>query len=547
MEERWATGFVDKIEKKIKEIEEKLKEMMLFVNQAKNFNSVTDTTPPTISGFEVTSSYPNRIYFVSNESIYGNTVTGITLSGVAETVAAVTLNGSSLSGHYFTLSADIAYGDSFTISGTGADNIHDAAGNGLGAFGPTAVTNSIPDTPSPPTMTKVVSGSGYEYGFFKYLPEGFETYPTRKWPVLIFMHGTGGRGNGSSGALDVLLTDAAPTLPSEIGYNAGSPKVGSPWLSGGSNSYKDMIVLVPQTATTMDRGPLGRFIRDVLADTDMHIDPDRVFLTGFSLGFIGGARYLVNPEVDYNRVAGDRPPIAGAYLIAGKDWQSSFATLTVNRGIDLMSWCGENDPNTGYRANSELLITSVNAIRSGYETPFTEIAGEGHTSAVWGPQYQDYTSAGMYARLLDLPLRIIPSKSTGGTWPVTGFTSAVTLPGGVDLLTDDIKVMLVTSAHTPAGDTYISTVDDNELVGTGYTAGGVSLSSKTLVGNDFDAADVNWANTEFSDVRYIYLFKNTGTPATSPIIGYINLGHDRNTDGVDFTIQWYSTGILTKT
>lgn len=521
--------------------------MILVVNQSKGFTRVIDTTAPTISGFEVTSSFPNRIYFNSSETITGSTVTGISLSGVSETVSSVTINGSSLSGHYFTLSSTIEFGNSFTISGTGADNIADAAGNGLAAFGPTSVTNSIPDTPSPPTVTKVVSGSGYEYGFIKYLPEGFETYPSKKWPVLIFMHGLGARGTGSSTDLDLLLTDATPTLPSEIGYNAGFPKVGSPWLSGGSNTYSGMIVLMPQTATTMDRGPLGRFIQDVLADTDMHIDPDRVFLTGFSLGFISGARYLINPEVDYNRAAGDRPPIAGAYLIAGKDWQSSFATLTVNRGIDLMSWCGENDPNTGYRANSELLITSVNAIRASYVPAFTEIAGEGHTSAVWGPQYQDYTSAGMYARLLDLPLRIIPSKSTGGTWPVTGFTSAVTLPSGVNLLTDDIKVMLVTSSHTPAGDDFINDVTGNELSGTGYTAGGVSLSSKSLVGNDFDAADVTWSNTVFTNVRYIYLYKNTGTPATSPIIGYINLGHNRNTDGVDFVIQWYSTGILTKT
>jgi len=520
--------------------------MFIPVNQTKKFSRTVDVTPPTISGFEVTYSFPDRIYFNSNKSISGSTVTGISLSGVDETVSSVTMNGSNTTGHYFTLSSTIEYGDVLTISGTGADNIQDSSGNGLAAFGPTSVTNSLPSNPSLPTMEKVVAGSGYEYGFWKYLPEGFETYTTRKWPVLVFMHGLGGRGDGSSGDLDVLLTDGAPTVASEIGHNAGEPKVGSPWLSGGSNAYKDMIVLMPQTATTMDRGPLGRFLQDILADTDLHIDPDRVFLTGFSLGFISGARYLINAEVDYNRLAGDRPPIAGAYLIAGKDWQSSFATLTVNRGIDLMSWCGENDPNTGYRANSELLITSVNAIRSSYVPAFTEIAGEGHDSDVWGPQYQDYTSTGMYARLLDLPLRIIPSKSTGGTWPVTGFTSAVPLPGGVDLLTDDIKVMLVTSSHTPAGDDFINDVTANELSGTGYTAGGVSLSSKSLVGNDFDAADVTWSNTEFTNVRYIYLFKDTGTPATSPIIGYIDLGYNRNTNGVDFVIQWYSTGILTK-
>jgi len=403
---------------------------------------------------------------------------------------------------------------------------------------------------SPPTVMKVIAGSGYGYGMIKYLPEGHAELLDKKWPVLIFMHGTGGRGTGNLADLDLLISDASPTLASEIGFDGvDQPAIGSPWRIGGSNPYRDMIVLMPQTATTMDRGPLGVFIQDIIEDPAMRVDPDNINLTGFSLGAIGIFRWMINLEVDYNRVAGDRPPTRGHYAIAGQDWQSAYKTLAVDRAWDVMTWCGDADASGGgnYLINTELVVTDMNSVTAGYAT-YTEIAGEGHTSAVWGDAvWKDYSSSSIYNDILTAPLKIVPSKSTGGTWPVTGFTSAVTLPGGVDLLADDIKVMLVTSSHTPSGDTFISTVDDYEVSGTGYTAGGTSLSGKTLTVNDFDANDVAWSSTTLSNVRYIYLFKNTGDPTTSPIIGYINLGRDRKTTGVDFVIQWYSTGILTKT
>src|SRR5690606_39559586 len=32
--------------------------------------------------------------------------------------------------------------------------------------------------------------------FFVYLPRGYETQPEQQWPVLLFLHGNGERGNG---------------------------------------------------------------------------------------------------------------------------------------------------------------------------------------------------------------------------------------------------------------------------------------------------------------------------------------------------------------
>lgn len=68
-----------------------------------------------------------------------------------------------------------------------------------------------------------------------------------------------------------------------------------------------------------------------------------------------------------------------------------------------------------------------------------------------------------------------------------------------DFLTDTIKVMLTTSAYTPNRDTHETKADvTNEISGTGYTAGGVTLASKTIT---YTAAD-SWATARANSTAY---------------------------------------------
>lgn len=123
--------------------------------------------------------------------------------------------------------------------------------------------------------------------------------------------------------------------------------------------------------------------------------------------------------------------------------------------------------------------------------------------------------------------------------------------GDIDLVNDTIKVMLLTNAHTTNIDTqeFIDDVSANEVSGTGYTAGGATLAGKaTTVDNTddegvFDANDVTWSNSTIT-ARYAVVYKDTGTPGTSPIIAIIDFGSDQTSSNADFTIQWSSEGIL---
>lgn len=122
----------------------------------------------------------------------------------------------------------------------------------------------------------------------------------------------------------------------------------------------------------------------------------------------------------------------------------------------------------------------------------------------------------------------------------------------IDWDTDDIKVALVSSAYVPNQDThdYFDDVAANEVSGTGYTAGGASLASKTLTYDGannvlvLDAADVTWANSTVT-ARYAVIYDNTpATAATKPLIGYVDFVSDQSSTNGNFTLQWDATGIL---
>jgi len=119
---------------------------------------------------------------------------------------------------------------------------------------------------------------------------------------------------------------------------------------------------------------------------------------------------------------------------------------------------------------------------------------------------------------------------------------------------DTLKCMLVDDTRAPveATDENMGTIDDNEVSGTNYTAGGATLANQaiTLAAGTvtFDADDITWSQSGagFSDARYAVIYKSTGTPANDQVICYADLGGDKgNVDG-DLVLQMAAGGIFTK-
>ena len=123
----------------------------------------------------------------------------------------------------------------------------------------------------------------------------------------------------------------------------------------------------------------------------------------------------------------------------------------------------------------------------------------------------------------------------------------------IDFDTATVKAMLCTSSYTPNQDThqYKSSVT-NEVSGTGYTAGGATLASKTVNYDTatntltFDAADPAWATATIT-ARYVIFYVSTGSDATSPLISYVDLGADVSTTAATWTYQIPAAGICSFT
>ena len=122
--------------------------------------------------------------------------------------------------------------------------------------------------------------------------------------------------------------------------------------------------------------------------------------------------------------------------------------------------------------------------------------------------------------------------------------------GTIDLDTNTIRVMLVTSSYTPDQDTHeFKDSVTNEVVGTGYTAKGAELANKTVTADDtdnegvFDADDVTWSSSTIT-ARGAVIYKDTGTAGTSPLICYLDFAADKSSSNGDFTIAWNAEGIV---
>jgi hypothetical protein len=125
------------------------------------------------------------------------------------------------------------------------------------------------------------------------------------------------------------------------------------------------------------------------------------------------------------------------------------------------------------------------------------------------------------------------------------------LTGAINLESDTIKVMLVTSAYVPDADNHARRDDvTNEASGTGYSAGGATLANQSVavdpVDNEavFDADDVVWPASTIT-ARGAVLYKSRGgAAADDELLAYVDFGSDKSSSGAAFTVTWDATGIL---
>ena len=122
----------------------------------------------------------------------------------------------------------------------------------------------------------------------------------------------------------------------------------------------------------------------------------------------------------------------------------------------------------------------------------------------------------------------------------TSFKAEI-LDEGHDLVADTIKIALYTSsASLGAATTAYSTT--NEITGTGYTAGGVTLGSKVVSTSGttayFDSADPSWTSASFT-ANGALIYNDTNSDKAIAVLAF---GGDFTVAGGTFQIVFPAAG-----
>ena len=115
------------------------------------------------------------------------------------------------------------------------------------------------------------------------------------------------------------------------------------------------------------------------------------------------------------------------------------------------------------------------------------------------------------------------------------------LNGQIDWTDNDIKVMLVDTAdYTPNLST--DEFEDDVTPGGAVEALSGNFASKTTVAGVADADDITFSTVSGDVCEALVIFFDTGTPATSPLIAFIDTatGLPVTPDGGDITVTWDS-------
>lgn len=120
---------------------------------------------------------------------------------------------------------------------------------------------------------------------------------------------------------------------------------------------------------------------------------------------------------------------------------------------------------------------------------------------------------------------------------------------GQSLEAETHKEALVTDTYTPNFDTHDFRDDlTNEVTGTGYTAGGVAVTTTeiTLLSGvlTYDAADTVYTTVTISNAMAGVIFFNVGTAATDQLVLLQDFVTAASATAANFTIQHSATGIL---
>lgn len=115
--------------------------------------------------------------------------------------------------------------------------------------------------------------------------------------------------------------------------------------------------------------------------------------------------------------------------------------------------------------------------------------------------------------------------------------------GSINFSSDTFKAMLVTSSYSPNKDTHDKRDDvTNEVTGTGYSAGGTSVTVTVTMDTANDRIDISlgsasWAAATITAAAAVYYKSRGGLSSADEIIAYIDFGGNVTSTNGTFSLS----------
>lgn len=344
-------------------------------------------------------------------------------------------------------------------------------------------------------------------GYLEYLPDGYVNN-SEKYPVVIFLHGNGEKGNNST---DPAVLNQSISLVTRH----GPPKFVK-------NGYKFPFILIsPQLKSNYGTWPTS-YIDEVVehVKTYLRIDESRVYVTGLSLGGGGAWVYAENFSSKIAALA----PVCG-----GSNWPANACRLVQN---NLPVWAFHGDKDTVVPlSKSADMVNAINACTPAPEQPAILTVYNGVAHNAWDYAYKTDNSLHtpnvyewmMAQRNTTNGTNTLPAANAGNDISIT--SSEVALPGTGTDANGTITEYLWTQLEGPSS-AALNNVTSSTLQVSGLIAGAYVFR---LTVTD---------NHNGTDSDYVKVQVNAPSVNQSPVV---NAGPDKTITGNSVTL----TGIAT--
>ena len=261
----------------------------------------------------------------------------------------------------------------------------------------------------------LIASNSQLVGFLEYKPVDYNVDLTIKYPLIIFLHGMGERGNGTSQIWSV----ANNAIPKYI--NAGNP-MRFFW----NGKWETFLVLSPQLSTTYF--DWVNFYTDEMikyAKANLRIDTNRIIVTGLSLGGGGAWRYATSSLSNAQQLAAVAP-VCGT--CSGVTY-SNIATAN----LPLWAFHALDDGVVGAGCTTSQ-VAGVQVANPAIAPLMTLYSSGGH--GIWDRAYDynyNWQNPNIYEWFLgqnkSLPVNILPISNAGPNITISTSTATVNLSG----------------------------------------------------------------------------------------------------------------------